>query len=556
MFVEIRRSWISRPVVQVPLVSMVILGVYIYLTSQSEKSAGIFAIVKGVVKFFLLLWGRIEPAVCLVFLDIFLMVLFTWLSMALFAQYGLPVRTLGQRLKAMLYLPMYFFFPRRGPLARVDNGELPEDYPRREPRGLGVIYLDTASAALLRKPGEYTRAVGPGLVFARPAEYVAETVDLHRQTWPFPPFGPLGDAEDPFAPFDPKIEKEEEYQQRQERRSQTSGTTRDGVEVVPQIFAVCRLDTSLVRADDPEYIENLRLYPEWGGNSNKVMTNFGYSDEAVRRAVLGGRVDPRRKDQPLEDRQHPWYQLPTFMAVDLWREYLRKFSFEELFQPLEGRDAAFQDVRYANRTALEVVIDMVAHRLCDEWVDAFDAQGNLQRALPDQPGRDVELPDGRTQKDEQGQPVRILQLRSREFVLLRERGTKVLYVPIRGVRFAPRVEDQLINSWFSFWLWRAKTERENIERLRSFRQRAGELEAQREFAVNAARLVDRSMAKLPRSRSGEEHTVQMERLLEVILRGTLAHTAADTNLNTRLINEKGQILQFIDWLRRRGKEQE
>jgi hypothetical protein len=392
------------------------------------------------------------------------------------------------------------------------------------------------------------------LVFARPDEYIAEAVDLHRQMWPWPPFGPLGDAEDPFAPKDAK-ESQAEYDERQARKMETSGNTRDGIEVVPQIFAVCKLDTKLKRSDDPEFVKNERMYPEWGGNPNMVATDFGFGDEAVRRAVIGVRVDRRReRDLTAEEKQMPWFHLPAYMAVDLWREYLRKFSFEELFNPLDAHDPAYQDVRYSGRTALEVIGIMVRSRLREKYVDIIDAQGMLQRALSDDgESRLVELPNGRILRDEDGEPVRIQRMLSREYILLQDRGIEVQYAPIRDFRFPARIEDQLVNDWLNTWQSRARAERDEIEALRVERQRLGAFEGQRDFTVQAVRSVEREMSQPPRPRDADDQRVQAERLLELLLRGAVFGASADQSLGARLTNEIRQILEVIDWLRRYGK---
>lgn len=553
MGMEDRRAQTVRTLSQVVIVTLAALGLYVYLARSLDDPVSVMEFIKGVVKFFILLWGSIPEKVWLVFLDLALVVIFMLLSMAFFAQFGLPVRNLSQRIKAMLYLPLYYT-PFRGPLVRIDNGKLPDFYDKQSQRGLGVIYLDTASAAVLRKPGEFTRSVGPGLVFARPDEYIAETVDLHRQMWPWPPFGPLGDAEDPFAPKDAK-ESEAEYAERMARKIQTSGKTRDGIEVVPRIFAVCKLDTNLKRPDDPEFVRNERMYPEWGGNPNMVASGFGFGDEAVRRAVIGVRVDRQReRDLSAEEKQRPWYQLPAYMAADLWREYLLKFSFQELFNPLDAHDPAYQDVRYAGRTALEVIGMMVASRLKEKYVDVIDAQGMLQRALSDDgESRLVELPNGRILRDEDGEPVRIQRMLSREYILLQDRGIEVLYAPIRDYRFPARIEDQLVNDWLNTWQSRARAEREEIEALRSERQRLGTYEGQREFTVQVARAVEREMSQPSRPRDATDQRVQAERLLELLLRGAVFGASADQSLSARLTNEIRQILEVIDWLHRFGK---
>ena len=74
------------------------------------------------------------------------------LWIAFFAQFALPVRNFGQRILAFNYLFRYSL-DQHGPAIKIDNGKIPDRYPREVPHQQGVIVLDTASAALLRTRG-------------------------------------------------------------------------------------------------------------------------------------------------------------------------------------------------------------------------------------------------------------------------------------------------------------------------------------------------------------------------------------------------------------------
>jgi hypothetical protein len=137
--------------------------------------------------------------------------------------------------------------------------------------------------------------------------------------------------------------------------------------------------------------------------------------------------------------------------------------------------------------------------------------------------------------------------------LLQDRGIEVLYAPIRDFRFPARIEEQLVNNWLNAWQIRARADREAIEALRIDRQRLGTAEGQRDFTVQAVRSVEREMSHPPRARNADDHRVHTERLLELLLRGTISGAAADQSLGSRLTSEIRQILEVIDWLRRFGK---
>ena len=223
--------------------------------------------------------------------------------MFFFAQFVLPVRTLEERSLVFNRLRTYLS-SKHGPAIFIENGEVQHRSQELRRRGAGVIVLDTASAAVLRNATAFTRAIGPGIVFTDQKEYIAGTVDLHSQSRKI---GPIDKDTDPFAPQQ-KDESREAYQRREERRWETSGLTRDGVEVIPVISATFRLDSK----------------PCEGG------TMFGYNPNSVWRAIATEGIDPGAPTDA-RSRRVPWNWLPVYLAADLWREYLRKFTLNELF---------------------------------------------------------------------------------------------------------------------------------------------------------------------------------------------------------------------------------
>ncbi|MDH5508553.1 MAG: hypothetical protein OEZ02_15130, partial [Anaerolineae bacterium] len=231
-----------------------------------------------------------------------------WL--AFFGQFVLPVQSLQERGEAVLRL-LALLGNDRGPALFIRDGDVIEAADKKGRSAPGVIILDTASAAVLHNKSSYTRAVGPGLVFTGRGESTAGTLDLHTQVRGL---GPKDGTENPFAER-LKNEKEDDFKARQERRLQTSGLTRDGVEVIPNITAVFRHQST-------------------PGQGN---TQFGYNHNAVWRAIAFEAINP---DAPsdAESRRVAWDWLPVHMAADLWREYLRKFTLNELFEFTKGQE--------------------------------------------------------------------------------------------------------------------------------------------------------------------------------------------------------------------------
>jgi hypothetical protein len=339
-------------------------------------------------------------------------------------------------------------------------------------------------------------------------------VDLHRQVSHNPALGPLKDEEDPFAPRDEEKESPEAYEQRQQRRFETNGETRDAVQVVPNIFTISRLDPDLQPSGE-NFLSNGRGLRGWLRHymQSDAITRFGYNPESVRLAITGEAVDPMVKLPFSEKRHISWYQLPAYLAVDLWREYLRSFTFEELFTELEA---------FGGQTAYQVIQEKVFERLTRPYVLEVDQVGKPTGRLVD----------------------------SREFGLLQSRGIRVLAAPIRNLRFEKKIDQQLEDKWVSFWQLRAEAERDYINRKRSYSVHEGEKDSQREFAYQATRRFDSNLLNSLKPSTPAESRIQMRLALERLLRGTLGQCLQDTQLHQRLSGEESQLIAIIEWLRR------
>jgi hypothetical protein len=208
---------------------------------------------------------------------------------ALFAQFTLPVHNLQERLDGIRRL-LGFLLGERGPVTFIRNGEAVESHGERSRKGPGVFLIDYASAAVLRTDVAFTRAVGPGLVFTRPGEWLGEAIDLRPQVRSVkgftPPTGAPADLES----------------------VNSLAVTKDGIPVSTDLTVTFMLEPGLGQSIE--------------GVGSKDSPPYPYHHEAVERAVYGHAYG--------EFEDLPWTELPLRLAIDLWRDVIKEKSLKEL----------------------------------------------------------------------------------------------------------------------------------------------------------------------------------------------------------------------------------
>jgi len=228
-----------------------------------------------------------QPALTLL-LDGSIFVVSLLAAIALASQFVLPVRTLNDRWQAPSRL-VSFVLRQHGPISTVENGRLGP--VRGEDRaGAGVLFVDPASAAVLRTPTRFTRAVGPGLTFTAPGERVAEAIDVRRQVRSL-----QGQRPGPGDPVD---------------ATSAMALTRDGIPI--------SADLSVTFMLDPGH----NLPPREGRSAQ--LPPYEVNMQAAERAAYGHAYG----DGDHEDL--PWTELPLRLVVDLWREEVKRHRLDEL----------------------------------------------------------------------------------------------------------------------------------------------------------------------------------------------------------------------------------
>lgn len=517
--------------------------------------------------------GGVQASILYILLDlacIFPLVLVMWI--AFFAQFVLPVRTFQDRQKIFDRLITYLSGG-HGPAMFIRNGELIKGEGEDQKKGPGVLWLDSASAAVTRTAVKIKQTMGPGVHFFDKGEFIAGIVDLHTQSQSIGP----KESDKPFDTDNDDLD-EDEYKLIQDRRKQVSALTRDGIEVVPNISISFRVDTGFPKEGQPGSRFGYRV-----GISQKDKEKEAKDKEAIQKAILGEGINPNiSSDSPRH--RIAWNQLPASLAVDIWREYAGKFTLDELFKPEQlvpppappspepveedidpltqalhlGTDLNAMQRGYASmlrrinklmdraikwldnakpgeakkstpvlaqtasgsatksepqkKTALQVVNEMVKARLTQPDVDVFDDHG---------------VRTGETTS-------------SPEYALLQKRGLRVLSVGVSTLRLNPAIEDAIINKWSGSWLSTAKEENKQIERKRNIIEAAGQDQAIRQYAEKL------SVELLRKKPQGYQET------LKTLIMRTRGIIIENEQLRLRMNEEQEVLEEIIKWMELNG----
>ncbi len=389
-----------------------------------------------------------------------------------FAQFVLPIQTPAERKEIYRRVRS----GADGPALFIKNGQAILGIGEERKRGSGVIVVDTASAAVLRTDTEIRETIGPGVTFTSKGEYLAGTVDLRPQ---LQTIGPIpGDR-----PFDipPADTPHKVYEEMKKRRNETIGLTRDGFEVIPTISIKFSVQKTEADFHNPDL---------------RVNSRYGYNAEAVHKAIVRKMVQVSADKE--SEVQLSWNQLPAHLAINLWREYVRKFKFSELFtsEKVGG---------------IQTIEEMINKRMRQ-----FDV---------------VEL-------DDTGTPTGGL-ITSLEAQHLFERGIQVEEVKLHSVYIDPSFEERIIKTWETNWHSNALREQKQLEEWEALIDTSAREEAVRTFAE----LASKPFAAKNRLSGNPFITLQLlfQNLREAVV--------SDNNLNSHLEQELRKMDDFSKWLK-------
>jgi hypothetical protein len=430
-----------------------------------------------------------------------------------------------------------------------------------------VLWLDSASAAVTRTVTSYKQIIGPGVHFTESGETLAGSVDLHRQLQKLGPSDE--DADKIFAPSPDKEADNVEvstYNEIQNRRLEVSAWTRDGVEVVPNISVVFQIDADPVQGNVPgSHFANLEPFKDKPPEENPVF-----------KAIVGEGIDPKAPEKKIA-----WNQLPARIAVDLWREYLGKFTLRQLFeatqdvppQPLKPSEEvpAETRARLSSTSAgwgpvasmLHQLNDWLASRAdCCEPADGEDKDPYtfIEEALQ---RTDVPLPSNKEEKltalqvinhmlkmrmtqsnvvelDSQGRLDHTKSHMSKEYQILKGRGLRIHDVRISNIRLNPSVENELIWQWEATWLQNARAEKAQIDRMRSFTEIKSQLDGAVEYAVSLGKSLK------------EEKPPDIKATIRTLLLRSRNELVKNDRFHRQAGMEREELEEIIQWVERNG----
>lgn len=250
------------------------------------------------------------------------------LMIALASQFILPVRTWEQRSAAFNRL-LGHLVGGRGPVMFIHEGRSRRAHSERDRQGPGVLIIDSDSSAVLRTDVEFTRAVGPGVIFTQPGERLAEALDLRRQM--------RGLGGSPLAAGAPEPGQITSW-----------ALTQDGIPVATDLRVTFMLDSGHVSP------------PREGRIADQAP--FEFNPASAERAVYGR--------AHADDEGVPWTDLPLRLAVELWRDQVKNRPLETLLSDEAGE-----------ASPLETIQDEILARLTSHASDAVGPDHRTQRVI-------------------------------------------------------------------------------------------------------------------------------------------------------------------------------
>jgi len=326
-----------------------------------------------------------------VFLVIFFLMLFVY------SQFIIPVKSIHERVQIFTHILLHLF-GMHGVPQRIDNGTIFPKNPDPNRKGPTIVLVDTASVGIVQDGSNEIYPIGPGIHFTRSKSHIIDTAVLFPQQQTIGPFP----GEDPFAPFDPQIEENSAYDERQSRRLTTTARTRDGIEIAPTFSVKFGFDPGSTPQRNQSFGFGLNRAAGPGP------TEFGYNPLSISNALINHRTEKSYSQS------NEWRWIPGRLTIDLWREYISRFTFTQLFPDLPCTEGM-----------ISTILGYIRARLQSPNFLTLDPEGKLNPSSTPIP--------------------------SREYALLNSYGLKVDWVRIDQLCFPPDIEQKLTEKWLKEW---------------------------------------------------------------------------------------------------------
>lgn len=479
------------------------------------------------------------------------------LWLAFFSQFVLPVQTFRDRQKIFDRLLTYLFGA-HGPAIFIRNGQQIKKEGEENKKGPGVVWLDSASAAVTYTATKIKQVLGPGVYFLDNGEKILSTVDLHCQV---DTVGPNED-EDPFA--------ETEECSKEESRRKVKALTRDGIEIVPIITVKFRVDTGYPRDGEPGSRFGFRT-----GITKKAQENEKRDKDAIRKAVLGEGVNATTE---LSLRKMRWNELPGMLAVDVWREYAAKFTLDEFFElkydipapppqppqpteeeidPLTRPVLVSQDQRKLGDFLAQLLREV--NKLLSQAIRRVEGTPRQTPVRPAAPAFAAPLAKREPQKGTALQVINAMvemrlkypqvpalddhgrltsgNMPSPEYQLLQDRGLVVDSAAVSNIRFNKEIEDKIIQKWAASWHKNAEDEKKRIQRLQNVISSAAHERAYRQYADRLSTYI---LRRQPADAKEALKTLLIRTRTIILTDDTLRETMKDE------VEKLGDILRWVE----------
>jgi hypothetical protein len=448
-------------------------------------------------------FGNIPPSIIGFAIDIFLGSVGFLFWVYFFSQFVLPINSFRERkLVPQRVLGFLGGSGTKGPAIFLQDGVQITSKEESERSGPGVILADSSSGAIIHRMGSFVKSIGPGLTFTKKGEKILSAIDLRIQKRSI---GPIpGDELFPKTKTDSATDSENK--QKHARKMQTSGLTRDGIEIIPSIEVTFKIDAI-----------------EGEGNSY-----FGYREESVINAIRNESIFAGSENNG-NPKTIPWDWLPVHLAADLWKEYLRKVTLNEIFEiSASQNNREIDDSQTINsqveptKTTYSQILDEITNRLTKEKYRPLSRHGQSKSTV----GREF----------------------SREYKLLKNQGIKVLSVKISNLQL--KEEQKIIDQWKTSWEQRAVDENHKIIEHNQILQQKAEDESLKNLSHHIISFLSQSHVK----KGKQILPPNTKDTLTYLLEGTQNYVAGNPRLNNSLANEKESLDNILERIKSQSND--